>query len=611
MAYTEWNENDLDDLYADEDDDINPNKPKQAYYPIRPEGPITGAIWENGKWIHVGGGTKRKRFNEDTSHTDLRNPKKRARFIMKVEQSEIEHLTHTVKRRKPPRHVNPIALLQASELKNKFASESKKNANTATVEHPEGYDAALDVLSLAGNFKVSSTFNQLPISQYTKHCLSFKGFKYLTDIQKAAIPHALVGRDVLGAAKTGSGKTLAFVIPVLENLYRKAWNSSLGLGALLLAPTRELALQIFRTIRMVGKRIRYLSIGLIVGGKHSLLEDEKRVIHKMSILVCTPGRMLAHFEKANSNFNVNQLQILVLDEADLMLDIGLLDQVQKIMDYLPRKRQTMLFSATLTIDIVKLAKISLRRPVFLPINTSDSCALPSELVQTYIITPLQHKYNLLWSFIQTHINDKMIIFFATLRQVKFTRRVFISLRPYSAIACLHSEMRQNKRIEMYQMFRRLKSRAILLCTEVASRGLDFGNIDWVINFDVPADVKSYIHRVGRAARLGQKGNSITFLTDKENGFISELKNVNITCKKLGIHTKNLKPINGAFQTILSKDTKMMELAKKAFNSYLAFYYFHGNDAYMDPNELNKNELAKMFGLMHTPKYKKFLKKCKA
>eukprot|EP01084_Bolivina_argentea_P139197 244884_1 len=265
MAYSEWNEKDLNDMFSDEDDDLQPNKTKQVYYDIRPEGPITGALWERGKWIHVGGGRKRKRFDNDVnedgeynSHTNLRNPKKRARFIMKVEQSEIEHLTRTVKRTKPPRHLNPVALLQASELKTKF--EEQSNAKKATIAHPEGFDAALDILSLSGNFKVSSTFNDLPISQYTKHCLFVKGFKYLTDIQKAAIPHALVGRDVLGAAKTGSGKTLAFVIPVLENLYRKAWNSSLGLGALLLAPTRELALQIFKTIRMIGRRIRYLSV---------------------------------------------------------------------------------------------------------------------------------------------------------------------------------------------------------------------------------------------------------------------------------------------------------------------------------------------------------------
>lgn len=252
MALKEFNEEDLDEMFEDEDDDLlNINKNKSVYYPIRPVGPITGAIWENGKWIHVGGNAKkRKRFDENDefdSHTNLRNPKKRAKFIMKVEQSEIEHLSRIVKRKKPPRHVNPIALLQANELKKKFEEQSNSNNKTISVEHPEGFDAALDVLSLAGNFTVSNTFDQLPISQYSKFCLQKKGFKYLTDIQKAAIPHALVGRDVLGAAKTGSGKTLAFVIPVLENLYRKAWNSRLGLGALLLAPTRELALQIFRS----------------------------------------------------------------------------------------------------------------------------------------------------------------------------------------------------------------------------------------------------------------------------------------------------------------------------------------------------------------------------
>ena len=251
MAFKQWSEDDLDEMFGD-DDELQPGKAKEVHYPIRPEGPITGAVWENGKWIHVGGGKKRKRFNVDVDdelggHYNLRNPKKRARFIMKVEQSEIEHLSNTVKRTKPPRHINPVALLQANELENKFDAASKHKSQEQTVENPDGFDAAMDILSLAGNFRVSSTFDELPISQYVKWTLFKNGFKYLTDIQKAAIPHALVGRDVLGAAKTGSGKTLAFCIPVLENLYRKAWNSSLGLGALLLAPTRELALQIFKS----------------------------------------------------------------------------------------------------------------------------------------------------------------------------------------------------------------------------------------------------------------------------------------------------------------------------------------------------------------------------
>ena len=233
----------------DEENALQPNKPKQVYYEIVPDGPITGAIWENGRWEHTGGFNKRRRFEieEDDNHTNLlANPRKKQRFLMKVEHSEIEHLTRRIKRNKPPRNLNPVALLQATELKNKFDRRSK-SSNTATVEHPEGFDAAMNVLDLAGNFKISNTFEELPISQYVKHSLQRKGLTFLTDIQKAAIPHALVGRDILGAAKTGSGKTLAFVIPVIENLYRKAWNRELGLGALLLAPTRELALQIFKS----------------------------------------------------------------------------------------------------------------------------------------------------------------------------------------------------------------------------------------------------------------------------------------------------------------------------------------------------------------------------
>lgn len=176
---------------------------------------------------------------------------------------------------------------------------------------------------------------------------------------------------------------------------------------------------------------------------------------------------------------------------------------------------------------------------------------------------------------------------------------------FTLILCLFFQKVQ------YQLFKQRRTRTILLCTEVASRGLDFGNIDWVINFDVPADTKSYIHRVGRAARLGQKGNSISFLTEHETGFVRELRKHNIECRKLGVHSKNLKPIHGAFQTILAKDERMMDLAKSAFKSFLAFYYFYGNRQYMDPDKLDKDDLAKMFGLVATPKYKRFLKKCKS
>lgn len=378
----------------------------------------------------------------------------------------------------------------------KQAGKSSNLDRNASIEYPNGYGDALDILQSAGNYKVPYKFSDLFISQFTKHVLEKKGFIYLTDIQKATIPHCLVGRDVLGSAPTGSGKTLSFVIPVLENLYRKAWHSKLGLGALILAPTRELALQIFKTVRLVGNRLRHLSCGLVIGGKHSDIEYERTVIDSMAIVVGTPGRILNHMEKG-SNWHVNGLKMCVIDEADLMLTSGMAKQVKRILEYLPKKRQTMLFSATLTIDVVRLAKVSLRRPLFIPITnenpndvkngsglstssqTSIGLALPKELMQTYVCVPIESKYDLLWSFMQSHINDKMIIFFATLRQVKFTRRMFIKMRPYASVVALHSEMRQNKRMAMYSKFRNMKRRAILLCTEIASRGLDFPNCVYI------------------------------------------------------------------------------------------------------------------------------------
>ena len=304
----EFDSDALDDMY---DDDTGDLKKAAPYLSIRPEGPITGAIFENGYWVHVG--QKRKKFDDSMQfdsdgnpnpHVNLlANPTKKRRFLMKVEQSEIEVLNKTVKMNKPPRHVNPIALLQASELKTKYekhqtilnqkkSKQSNKNKNKQkpnsnsnnSIDFEEDFvanpdkanmydkdeldskpnesndnessqnkssnteiDDAYDILSMLGRFKIPEKFDDLPISQFSKWCLKQRGFLYLTDIQKASIPHALVGRDVLGAAKTGSGKTLAFVIPLIENLYRKAWNNTLGLGALVLAPTRELALQIFKS----------------------------------------------------------------------------------------------------------------------------------------------------------------------------------------------------------------------------------------------------------------------------------------------------------------------------------------------------------------------------
>lgn len=199
-------------------------------------------------------------------------------------------------------------------------------------------------------------FSKLPISKATKEGLKEAGYTLLTDIQKATIPHALAGRDILGAAKTGSGKTLAFIVPLIEKLFRSSWTIDDGLGALVITPTRELAVQIFEVLVEVGKK-HHFSAALVTGGND--FEEEKKRLAKMNIIVCTPGRLLQHMDE-NPSFNCSNMQFLVLDEADRILDLGFKKTLKGIIDYLPLTRQTLLFSATQTKSIKKIAMLSMK-----------------------------------------------------------------------------------------------------------------------------------------------------------------------------------------------------------------------------------------------------------
>ena len=203
-------------------------------------------------------------------------------------------------------------------------------------------------------------FAHLPISQATKAALRECKFKEMTAIQRATLPHALCGRDVLGAAKTGSGKTLAYVVPLIESLWRKKWGRQDGVGALVISPTRELAIQIFQCLTKVGAR-HTMSAGLLIGGKD--VQEEANRVNKMNILVCTPGRLLQHMDETPM-FDCVTLQMLVLDEADRMLDLGFTKTLNAIIDNLPKHRQTLLFSATQTKSVKDLARLGWKDPEY-------------------------------------------------------------------------------------------------------------------------------------------------------------------------------------------------------------------------------------------------------
>lgn len=260
----------------------------------------------------------------------------------------------------------------------------------------------------------SLLFSSYPLSDLTLRGLEFAKLTNPTDIQAAAIPHSLVGRDILGIAKTGSGKTIAFTVPLLERLYHERWDAMDGLAAIVISPTRELAYQIFQVLRIVGKFHQY-SAGLITGGMKEFEMEQERII-RMNIIVATPGRLLQHFEQT-SGFDASQLLVLILDEADRILDMGFKSQLDSILEYLPSTRQTMFFSATQTKSVKDLARLSLKDPEYLAVHSKEEYATPKQLIQNYSVCKLEEKLDVLFSFIKTHLQSKIMVFFSTCSQV--------------------------------------------------------------------------------------------------------------------------------------------------------------------------------------------------
>ncbi|VFV45660.1 probable atp-dependent rna helicase [Lynx pardinus] len=344
------------------------------------------------------------------------------------------------------------------------------------------------------NVNEITRFSDFPLSKKTLKGLQEAQYRLVTEIQKQTIGLALQGKDVLGAAKTGSGKTLAFLVPVLEALYRLQWTSTDGLGVLIISPTRELAYQTFEVLRKVGKNHDF-SAGLIIGGKD--LKHEAERINNINILVCTPGRLLQHMDETIC-FHATNLQMLVLDEADRILDMGFADTMNAIIENLPKKRQTLLFSATQTKSVKDLARLSLKNPEYVWVHEKAKYSTPATLEQNYIVCELQQKISVLYSFLRSHLKKKSIVFFSSCKEVQYLYRVFCRLRPGISILALHGRQQQMRRMEVYNEFVRKKA-AVLFATDIAARGLDFPAVNWVLQFDCPEDANTYIHRAGRTA----------------------------------------------------------------------------------------------------------------
>ena len=473
--------------------------------------------------------------------------------------------------------------------------KSKPNAIQRDQKKAETLKSEVPVESL--KLEKWEEFEKLPISAKTKSGLRKHGYLKPTSIQQAAIPTALQNKDVLGAAKTGSGKTLAFIIPVLECLFKNNWNNLDGPGALIISPTRELAYQIFDVLRKVGCKHTF-SAGLVIGG--TKLKEESHHLCRTNIIVSTPGRLLQHLDET-SYFNFDNLKVLVLDEADRILDMGFRSTLNAILENLPNTRQTLLFSATQTRSVKDLAMLSLQDPVLVSVHAESLHSTPAGLKQRYLVCDLSNKLNILYSFIRTHLKCKVLVFVSSCKQVLYMYSLLCKLRPGIPLLHLHGRMNQQRRMLTYQEFCR-KQFVVLISTDLAARGLDFPKVNWVVQLDCPEDAETYIHRAGRTARFHEHGNSLLVLLNSEKEeMLKELKKLNVPIEGSEINLDKLVQTRSWFQSFCAQDKELKERAQRCFVSYIKSVHLMKNKKIFSVENLPLQAYAESLGLAFPPR----------
>ncbi|KAL1870196.1 ribosomal RNA processing protein [Diaporthe australafricana] len=353
--------------------------------------------------------------------------------------------------------------------------------------------------------KPTKTFKDLGVVDTLAEACAALKYEHPTQIQAEAIPVALEGRDIVGLAETGSGKTAAFALPILQMLLNKPQ----PFYSLVLAPTRELAFQIGKTFEALGSIIS-LRVCTIVGGME-FTPQQIALGKKPHIIVATPGRILDHMERTKG-FSLRAMKYLVLDEADRLLELEFGPVIEKILKFLPRERNTFLFSATMSSKVESLQRASLREPVRISVKDTKYQTVRT-LIQNYIFIPHKYKDTYLIYLLANEFTGQSAVIFT--RTVNETQRLAILLRTLGLGAIpLHGQLSQSNRLGALNKFK-TGNRNILVATDVAARGLDIPNVDLVVNYDLPGDSKTYVHRVGRTARAGKSGRALSILTQAQ------------------------------------------------------------------------------------------------
>lgn len=363
------------------------------------------------------------------------------------------------------------------------------------------------------NNKTKMTFENLNLLPQILHSLKARGYSVPTPIQHKAIPYVLEGKDIFGMAQTGTGKTAAFALPILHLLYSNRHKSHRGINCLILAPTRELAQQISDSFRDYGKGL-YLKHTVIYGGVSQRSQTDA-LRAGVDIVIATPGRLL---DLINQGFvRLDLVKFFVLDEVDRMLDMGFIHDIKKILEWLPHKKQTLFFCATLPPEIKKLADGLLHHPV--TVQTAAVSSTAENVKQYLYFVPKENKKALLKDILRNEPNHRVLVFVRTKRNAdRLAKNLFAEGMKVEAI---HGDKSQGARQRALQQFKTGKTN-LLIATDVASRGLHITDISHVINFDLPEEAEVYVHRIGRTGRAGAIGTAISFCSNNERHLMKDI-----------------------------------------------------------------------------------------
>ncbi|WVZ72397.1 hypothetical protein U9M48_020864 [Paspalum notatum var. saurae] len=451
------------------------------------------------------------------------------------------------------------------------------------------------------------------LSPEVLEALDCGGFQRCTPVQAATIPHLLSHKDVAVDAATGSGKTLAFVVPVVEILRRRSSRPKPHeVLAVIISPTRELSSQIYNVAQPFFATLNGMKSMILVGGIDIKVDLKKVEQEGANILVGTPGKLNDIMEHTDT-LEFKNLEILILDEADRLLDMGFQKQITSILSKLPKLRRTGLFSATQTKAVADLSKAGLRNPIRIEVKTEarprskdagqqelGPSKTPLGLRLEYMICEASKKSSQLVNFLVQNSGKKIMVYFATCACVDYWAVVLPLLNSLkgSPIISYHGKMKQGPREKALATFSALSS-GILVCTDVAARGLDIPSVDLIVQYDPPQDPNVFIHRAGRTARYDQEGDAIVFLLPKEDAYVDflKLRGVPLTERVCPTNTEDIGP---EIRSAALEDRNVMEKGLRAFVSFIRAYKEHHCSYIFRWKDLEIGKLAMEYGLLQIP-----------